>query len=427
MSQTRKQLVRRGFLLSAVLFLILAISGDLEAARLNVRVVKADGQPPGVVQVCFATVEDRIRQGSKNTGADGRTFFDISPSGGFANPLTVTVTANQTGFTGQQLSVPMAGVNKDVVLTLGTGSGGPRCPAQAVSVSIAVAAPTLDTGLRLVDFDICHPTAGCSTAIPVALNRGAALLRYDVDDAEGRVVTHYRIAASESGMTNAQWSSVPSGAAEQPIPHSFTVGNLGNNAERTLFFQVRVGQSASNIRSDSAFLRNDPNAPVAHEVRGDELKEMLRFAKQQGFTVMTVVQNDPDAGMSTPREEGLLNRLELDTSCAPASMMRISFLTGRALNSPWRIQTVTVDPTNDCSSSRHSATPQFAFFLGTPMVTLQHGTIDRTFQRPSATGSGSAPVASGLGCAYPVRKIILEGPSSGFSDPDKPWKDAFRR
>lgn len=419
MNTFRQQVLRPGFKALALSLLAICISSDVEAARLNVQVINATGQPVANAQICFvATIDDRVRRDGKTTGNDGRGFFEISPASG-NDQLSLKLTTSRSGFTGKETIVSWRGAVKDVVVTLSSGSGGPACP---VLFTLAISIPMIDPQLRLVDFKVCNPSAGCSTSIAVRDGVAPAKLTYQVEAPAGRTVTHYRVAATESALANADFLPIPKASAgEQPIAFSFNVGNITSDVEKQLFFQVRAGQSLSNVRSDSTFLRNDPDLRIDHVIRGDELKEMLRFAQDQGFTVMRVVQNEL-GGPASPGVAALMNRLVLSTSCASASHMRLSFLTGPALNPPWKIKTILIDPTNDCASTVPSAVPVFGFFQGTPMVTLRHGQISAE-DRANATRSNRPPA---IGCEYPLRKIVLEGPASGFRDARKPWKDAFR-
>ncbi|GEM_PF-3882889 len=289
-----------------------------------------------------------------------------------------------------------------------------------------------DPALQLLDFHICNPTAACNTSIPVKDGKATLKLDFHSDAAHRRTMSHYRTGGTESLLRSTAW--IPISGSFNPLDQAalyhgsievtYRIGDITRPTERRLFLQVKAGASESNILSDTALFSNEQGLYV---LEGAELKEMLRFAKDQGFTVMRVVQNETDSSSSTasPTEDDLLRDAGIHTCCATARLMRLTFFSGRNLNSPWKIRTIDIDPTADCPANSF-ANPKFSFMFGGPVVTFQNGVLGGGGP-PTATGSGSTPVAC-LGCKYPMRKIILEGPGAGpFTDSNKPWKDAFRR
>lgn len=197
------------------LILAAVVSSDVPVAfavDLTVQVSRqGTGQLLADVAVCVGTPADPDQFGTARTDRDGSARFAALPRA----PLSVVM--SKDGFRGRQLALGPLDHDRDVLVTLPRGGGGPRCAGP-----LAAAEPSAGVDLRLAE---------------VRINEGASATRQRTVELRVRASddpTHYR-ASERSDFEGADWARF-----QEPIRYRLS----GGEGEKTIYVQLRKYRSA---------------------------------------------------------------------------------------------------------------------------------------------------------------------------------------
>ncbi|NIR27917.1 MAG: carboxypeptidase regulatory-like domain-containing protein [Gammaproteobacteria bacterium] len=201
---------------AALGFGVAAVLGAYAAASFAVELTvqisrQGSGQLLADVNVCVGTPADPDQFGTARTGRGGNARFAELPRA----PLTVVI--SKDGFRGRQLALGPLNTDRDVLVTLPRGGGGPQCAGP-----IAAVGPTAGVDLRLAE---------------VVINEGASMTSNRTVELSVRMSddpTHYR-ASERSDFEGAEWTPF-----EQPIRYRLSSGE----GEKTVYVQLRKYRSA---------------------------------------------------------------------------------------------------------------------------------------------------------------------------------------
>lgn len=106
------------------LVILVGAGAPLRAAEVTVRVFeRAGGTPVGGAAVCLGTAADPGQFAQARSDDAGEVRVDAVPN------ATLVVTVSRDGYRGERRRLPASGSNRQVVLSLVPGGGGPRCEA----------------------------------------------------------------------------------------------------------------------------------------------------------------------------------------------------------------------------------------------------------------------------------------------------------
>jgi hypothetical protein len=169
------------------------------------------GQLLADVNVCVGTPANPDQFGTARTAGDGSVRFTALPQA----PLTVVM--SKDGFRSRQLALGPLDADRDMLVTLPRGGGGPHCAGP-----LAAAEPGPGVDLRLAE---------------VRINQGASVTGERTVELSLRASdepTHYR-ASERSDFEGAEWARF-----RQPIRYRLS----GGEGEKTVFVQLRKYRSA---------------------------------------------------------------------------------------------------------------------------------------------------------------------------------------
>lgn len=217
-----------------VLALGLLLAGHLgaaSAAELTVHITKqGTGGAVADADVCVGTAADPAQFASVRTNRDGTARVPGLPRA----PLTVLV--SKPGFLGRSLALEALDTDRDLLVSLALGGGGPRCPEPTGEAQT----PPPGVQLRLSEFRI---NGGEATTAKRTVR---------LDFHTSGQATHYR-ASERPDFAGAEWQAV-----HQPLRFRLSAGA----GTKTVYFQVRKYRSStggeietvSNVVSDTIVL-----------------------------------------------------------------------------------------------------------------------------------------------------------------------------
>ena len=172
--------------LAAATLASLILAGNVQAAKLGVRVLDANsGLPVPNASVCLGTAAEPAKYGTAVTSYSGMALYDQVPQ------KTVLITVSKKNFRGIALQAPTKGNNviKDVLVTEGLSSK--KCRA----LKMVGMKPGITRGSQSEDW----PLAITALSYFPSGNDGLAFLSY----AKGKP-THYRVSTNPT-FAGAQW------------------------------------------------------------------------------------------------------------------------------------------------------------------------------------------------------------------------------
>ena len=190
----------------------LIVAGNVQAAKLGVRVLDANsGLPVANASVCLGTASEPAKYGTAVTSYSGMALYDQVPQ------KTVLITVSKKNFRGIALQAPTKGNNviKDVLVTEGLSSK--KCRA----LKMVGMKPGISRGTQSDEW----PLAITAFSYFPSGNDGLAFLSY----AKGKP-THYRVSTNPS-FAGAQWK-----AYSDVLHYSPREKDQGKS---TLYFQLK--------------------------------------------------------------------------------------------------------------------------------------------------------------------------------------------
>jgi hypothetical protein len=356
------------------------------------------------------------------TSSLGQVRFDDLAAG----PVIVTV--SKQGFQGAQQSVTII-VNGIAQLdfALPRGSGGPSC----FRSLIAVPGTVVNGFVRIKVFQI---DAGADSTPNPAVTLNATF--------EGLgAPTNYRVSESADTINNAPWIVLPSGGIFPTYTLIDDPQRPSRYGTKTVYFQVRVNQNVSNIAKDDIVLK--PPKLKKYALAGDELKQLLNYSKDQGFTFSSrfVESSFPKAkwcqfpdgsvDLAVPGMTMAVNTSEtfLINPPDPGESRRIDgfFFGGRKLNPFWRIISVPAFGPKDLWGE--SAPESNWQVIREPASDDPGFTVRFKFTRKRIHAVETFPFYSDALCrtaSIQLLSISLEGPEDdNWVDVNRKWKNAF--
>lgn len=396
---TFRQLIR----LTALAVCIPVLAVTAEAAKLRVKVVQSVDQiPRPVIQgatVCYreADTPNAPVLGMKKTDSGGVAEFVDVPEGTY----NVSMIAN--GFKGKTERVVIRGTDVAPAWALAPGqdTSGITCPATTSQPQLTVSATVnIDRPApKILSFKMYN---GAESTTNRALTLKATF---------DRTPKFYR--AGETAQTSATWTVYD---AEVNGMIGFTLSDKGsdNFGKRDVYLQVK---SEDGKLSEVAHLSIELKpVPVVRTFSGAQLKEVLKYARQQGFEFggRFIVGGNPCG----PNEETHIYGVSIDvpgvnvgiSSDNLPKVYEASFFIGRQLNNHWTMKA-----------------PEFSKSVGWRDPYTKYLIIKApTSQSPSFTVQlNIAPypdiVAPCESVELILKSISLQGPR------DQDWREAFKK
>ncbi len=461
-------------LVALVVFLFTLVA-KTEASTLVIGVKKtgADEYITGA-KVCVGSASSAFMYGVVFTGASNQPLptFEI-PN----NVATVSVIVTKDGYQGlrQTVSLSRSGqsVTRQILLRLTEGSGGPTCNAvPAPTNNVPVASPTVpQIPIAINSFQINSGQASTTDRI----------VRLDVT--YSGVPTHYQVSESVD-FAGASWKAIP-GSGNQPTHnfdlHTINVPTSGPTrrtepvtvplrqgqvitrpsaekyGQKTLHFRLKNAEFTSGKRSDTIELKPKLKR---YYVNGAELKELVNYAKDQGFTFNSNVtegsNNDPcfntgarDFAGHPGFQQGfdseiaamkVMAHAECDLGVGPKATvyvhpkkLKTTFFGGRDLNAFWRIKG---NPVFERGLLWNEATTDSSWSITKlpanhdPSFIVEFSFTRKAREYPVYGAKDILICKSGFCDPASIRFLIveLEGPEEdNWIDPNRKWKNAFRQ
>jgi len=439
---------RRLTYLTAIVICLGAFAATNKATTLKVVVVKGTTtEELSGVRVCVGAVTAPIKYGAAVTGTDGQ----LSPEFQIPNDVrAVTVVVSKQGYQGQssQLSFNITGndIRRNIRLNLIEGTGGPSC-----NVVTGGAPPIPQIPITISNFQINGGQSSTSDRI------------VNLDLTYNGIPTEYQVSES-SDFTGAVWKPMQStqitynfdllirtanigtptrtgpitGGASAPTPAAKKYGT------RTLYFRLRNPDFVSGKRSDTIELK--PKLKV-YSLTGNELKEMLIFAKEQGFSFDRRVVTSPDYGCLIDLDgidfvvPGIrltaYGQCDLGVGIKPTMLIHtntvtVTFFGGRTLNPNWSVLQNPVFAPKDLWDK---AAPDSSFKVtkkpsrSDPSFTVEFKFTRKIEAFPIYTAT-TVLACKGMcdKASIQLISLSLEGPEDdNWVDSNRKWKNAFRR
>jgi hypothetical protein len=451
----------QGMRLAALIVCISALATTAKATTLQVKVVSASTslRIEGV-RVCVGTSTSPFKYGAALAGIGNQ------PSPEFTIPNDVTtfnITVSKGGYQGQlkQLNLSMTGddVRWSEVFRLTEGSGGPTCnavPAQPPSI------PQIPIAIN--SFQINGGQSSTTDRI----------VRLDVS--YSGTATHYQVSES-SGFSGASWKELP-GIPNQPtynfdgyeinVPVSIssstrrtgpttsaplrpvqviTKPSAEKYGTKTLYFRLKNAEFIAGKRSDAIELK-----PKLRQyfISGDELKELLKYAKEQGFSFDSSLEGEskctagfdgidfeiPGMKIAAYAECYLGVRPNILFPEVPQRYTRVlntTFFGARMLNAFWRMsEHVSFGPKElwdePSSSGFFNTTKRASITDPSFTVEFKFTRMPQVYPVYNLAIKGACLAKRCMQASIQLMSLSLEGPEDdNWVDPNKKWKNAFRR
>ena len=399
-SVTFRQLIQ----LTALAVCIPVLAATAEAAKLTVKVVQSVEQSPRpVIQgatVCYrkADTPNAPVLAAKKTDSGGVAEFVDVPEGTY----NVSMVAN--GFNGKTERVVIRGIDVAPVWALAPGqdTSGITCPATTspqltVSATVNIDRPPP----KILSFKLSN---GAESTTHQALTLKATF---------DRTPKFYRVA--ETAPTSPRWTVYN---ADLNGMFVFTLSDKGsdNFGTRDVYLQVK---SEDGKLSEVAHLSIELKpVPVIRTFTGTQLKEVLKYAKQQGFEFsgrFIVGSNNctDDAGYNIYGVSIDVPGVMVSTDIYDAKVYEASFFAGRRLNNHWTMKAPEFSPSSRLGFWKDPYTKYLIIKVPTS-------------QSPSfVVQLNIAPYRENPAPCTPVelllKSITLEGPR------DLDWREAFKQ
>jgi hypothetical protein len=445
----------QGMRLAALIICISALATTANATKLTVVVVSASTNQDVVgARVCVGTQLAQFKYGVGVVAAIGNQEFNI-PN----DVTTVHVTVSRQGYQGQLAQINLSTTGDDIRRTarfeLTEGSGGPTCnavPAPALSIpqipitinSFQINGGQSSTTDRIVNLDVSY--SGTVTHYQVSESSDFSGASWKEMPASGNQRTYnfdaYAINVPVSVSSSSRRTGPTTSAPLRPV-QVITKPSAEKYGTKTLYFRLKNAEFISGKRSDAIELK--PKLKQ-YFVSGDELKELLKYAKEEGFSFDSSLTGESKC---TPGFDGvdfeipgmkLAAYAECDLGIGPkptilvyTKVLKTTFFGGRMLNAFWRMSEFVRFEQNELWNEALSSDSSFSTTKrpngNDPSFAVEFKFTRKPLEYPVYTFTTIA-ACQALRCrqaSIQLMSLSLEGPEDdNWVDPNKKWKNAFR-